>query len=348
MAQVRTVTGPIDSASLGVTLFHEHLLLNGSGAWHPPRVDDAEGWEIARSPLRMEYLGRLRNDPYLSMDNTRLDSVDEAVEEAGRFATAGGATIVEQTLEGNGRDPKGLKAIAERTGLNVIMGCGFYLERSHPPRVASMTANDIADDIERQIAEGEDGIRAGVIGEIGISPDFTPAEVRVLRGAARAQQRCGVPLSVHLPGWLRYGGRVLDIVEEEGGNVRATVLAHMNPSQDDGDYQRALADRGAWIEYDMLGMEFLYPGEGQSPSDDANARAIAGLMRDGYGGRLLLSGDIFVKTLLRRYGGFGYAHIPSAFLPRLCELGVTRESAVDLLTSNPRAVFESAAEGARS
>jgi len=68
MAVVRTVLGELDSADLGPTLFHEHLLLNGETAWHEPAPDDAEGWIIAREPVRMEFLGRLRNDPYLSLD----------------------------------------------------------------------------------------------------------------------------------------------------------------------------------------------------------------------------------------------------------------------------------------
>jgi phosphotriesterase-related protein len=169
-----------------------------------------------------------------------------------------------------------------------------------------------------------------------------------LRAAVRAQRATGVPLCVHLPGWLRYGHRVLDVVEEEGGILDATVLCHMNPSHGDPGYQRALADRGAWIEYDMLGMEFYYPGEGQSPSDEENAVAIARLMADGYGDRLLLSHDIFIKTLLRTYGGFGYAHVLTRFADRLERHGVSRDALLGLLTNNPRAVFEAAAEGRAS
>jgi phosphotriesterase-related protein len=188
-------------------------------------------------------------------------------------------------------------------------------------------------------------VHAGVIGEIGVGPHFTPAEEHSLRAAARAQRATAVPLSVHLPGWKRHGHRVLDIVEEEGGLLGATVLCHMNPSHGDREYQRTLADRGAWIEYDMLGMEFYYPGEGQSPSDEENATAIARLLEDGYGDRLLLSHDVFVKTLLRTYGGFGYAHVLTGFADRLERHGVGRDVVLRLLTDNPRAVFETAAEG---
>ncbi len=348
MATVRTVLGEIDSADLGPTLFHEHLLLNGETAWHEPELRDAEGWTIAREPIRMEFLGRLRNDPYLSLDNTRLDSVDTAVRELGAFAAAGGRTLVEVTPDAAGRDPAGLRAIAGATGLNIIMGCGYYLERTHPEGFVDMPIDDIADRIVADVLDGVDGVHAGVIGEIGVGLHFTPAEEHSLRAAARAQRRCGVPLSVHLPGWLRYGHRVLDIVEEEGGILGATVLSHMNPSHVDEAYQRSLADRGAWVEYDMLGMEFHYPGEGQSPSDEENAAAVARLLADGYGSRLLLSHDVFIKTLLRTYGGFGYAHVFNGFADRLERHGVARGQLLEILTANPKAVFDAAWEGRAS
>ena len=348
MVPVRTVLGEIDSAELGPTLFHEHLLVNGETAWRRPAADDAEGWVIANEPVRMEFLGRLRNDPYLSLDNTRLDSAETAIHEVEALIAAGGRTLVEVTPSAVGRDPLALRAIASATGLNIVMGCGFYLERTHPEGFANMSVDAIAELITADILEGVNGVHAGVIGEIGVGLHFTSAEEHSLRAAARAQRRCGVPLSVHLPGWLRYGHRVLDIVEEEGGILDATVLCHMNPSHADEAYQRSLADRGAWVEYDMLGMEFHYPGEGQSPSDEDNATAIARLLADGYGKRLLLSHDVFIKTLLRTYGGFGYAHVLTGFADRLERHGVGREQLLEILTANPRAVFDAAWEGRAS
>lgn len=348
MGSVRTVLGEIDSSELGPTLFHEHLVLRNDSAWRQPAPDDAEGQRIATSPIEMSFLGRLRLDPYLSLDNTSLDSVELAISELGPVLEAGGRTLVEVTPAASGRDPRALRRIAEATGLNIVMGCGFYLERTHPPGLADMLIDDVADLIMHDILEGVDGVRAGIIGEIGVGLHFTAAEEHVLRAAARAQRRCGVPLSVHLPGWLRYGHRVLDIVEEEGGILDATVLCHMNPSHEDVSYQCSLVDRGAWIEYDMLGMEFFYPGEGQSPSDAENAAAIARLVADGYGRRLLLSHDVFIKMLLRAYGGFGYAHVLAGFADRLERQGVDRARRMELLIDNPRAVFDAAWEGRSS
>ena len=165
------------------------------------------------------------------------------------------------------------------------MGAGFYLEASHPGYVRDMSVESIAEAIAADCGVSEDDpeVCAGIIGEIGVSKDFTPAEEKVLRGAARASKMSGAPLSIHLPGWERLAHRVLDVVESEGADLRHTVLCHMNPSLHDLKYQRSLADRGAFIEYDMIGMDYFYADQqAQSPCDEENAIAICKLVEDGY------------------------------------------------------------------
>jgi phosphotriesterase-related protein len=137
-----------------------------------------------------------------------------------------------------------------------------------------------------------------------------------------------VPIEVHLPGWERLGHRVLDILEQEGADLRHTVLCHMNPSFADKRYQRELAQRGAFLEYDMIGMSYYYADESaQSPSDEENARAIRELIDDGYIQQILLSQDVFLKTMLTRYGGHGYGYILKHFVP-VC--GATASAANNL------------------
>ena len=130
-------------------------------------------------------------------------------------------------------------------------------------------------------------MRIGLIGEIGVSSDFTEDERKSLRGAARAQARTGLPLMVHLPGWFRLGHAVLDLAEAEGADPSRTILCHMNPSWDDQAYQRSLAARGAFIEYDMIGMDYFYADQGvQCPSDDEAAQGILALIEAGFADRI--------------------------------------------------------------
>ena len=343
---VMTVKGEIGLDELGLTLIHEHILVDARSWWRGP--DSGASERVATGPVDAAILGELRMDPFANRDNCVLDDVDVAVEELGRFRDLGGRTVVEATCSSIGRDPVALRRISESTGLHVVMGAGYYLEGSHPAHFAGMSADDVADEIVRDVTEGVNGttIRSGVIGEIGVSADFTPAEQKSLRGAARAQRRTGVPLMVHLPGWLRRGGEVLDIVEEEGVDPAHTILCHMNPSGGDFDYQARLADRGAYVEYDMVGMDFYYADQdAQCPSDEENAAAIARLVSAGYGHKVLLSQDVFLKMMLTRHGGFGYGYILRHFVPRLHRHGLSDAQVRTMLEANPRAVF-AAAQGA--
>lgn len=337
---VMTVRGPIPVEEMGITLMHEHLLIDASSWWKEPA--EASRKHLAYQPVHMAILGDLRLDPFVNLDNCRLLDIEVAIAEVSQFRDLGGRTVVDVTPVGSGRDPLALLQISHRTGLHIVMGCGYYLERAHPPHVKRMGVDDIAAEIERDLTEGVagTGIRAGIIGEIGVSKDFTAEEEKVLRGAARAARRTGVPLTVHLPGWERLGHRVLDVIAEEGASLEHTILCHMNPSLHDFDYQCSLAERGAFLEYDMIGMDYFYADQqAQCPCDEENAQAIKRLLDAGYLGNLLLSQDVFLKMMLTRYGGWGYAHILRNFVPRLKRHGVSDEQINALLVENPRRVF---------
>ena len=338
---VMTVNGPINSGDLGVTLMHEHLQNDCSCWWNPPK-DPARQY-LAEGPVRIEILSELRQDPFVNKHNIALDEMDLCIEEIGAFARAGGRSVVDPTCRGIGRDPVKLRRIAAESGLNIVMGAGYYLASSMPDEVARLSIDDIADQIVTEALHGTDGTDAkiGLIGEIGVSSGFTASEEKSLRGAARAQVRTGLPLMVHLPGWFRLGHRVLDIAEAEGADLSHTVLCHMNPSHDDRDYQRSIAERGAFVEFDMIGMDYFYADQQvQCPGDDEVARAILRLADAGHLDRVLLSQDVFIKMMLTRYGGNGYAFVQRHFLPRLQRHGMDAALCAMLMTTNPRRVFD--------
>lgn len=339
---VMTVTGPVPVDEMGVTLMHEHILLDGAKAWRCPCDIDDEGRRVSEQPVNIEIIGELRMNPYLNRDNVSLDDADLALRELERYRRFGGNTVVDATTIGIGRDPEALARIARLSGLKIVMGTGFYLEFSHPDWLKAMDVEAIAQFIVDDVGGGETQppVMAGIIGEIGVSQDFTEAERRSLRGAARASARTGVPLTIHLPGWERLAHEVLDVVEEEGADLRHTVLCHMNPSWNDTAYQTSLAARGAFIEYDMIGMDYYYADQdAQSPSDEDNARGILTLVEKGYADRVLMSQDVFLKMMLTRYGGFGYAHVLRHFVPRLRRHGLDEAVIRRMLTDNPKSVF---------
>ena len=342
--KVMTVAGATPASALGITLMHEHILNDCRCWWHAPKTPERQ--YLSDSFVCMEILSELRQDPFVNKHNITLDDEPLAITELKDFAAHGGHTVVEPTCQGIGRDPRALKRISQASGLNIIMGAGYYLGSSHPAKVAGMTIDQIADEIVQEANAGVDGtdIKVGLIGEIGVSSDFTDQEEKSLRAAARAQARTGLPLMVHLPGWFRLGHKVLDIAAVEGAELRHTVLCHMNPSHDDLAYQGELASRGAFLEYDMIGMDFFYADQQvQCPSDEEAARAIVKLVEQGHIDRILLSHDVFLKMMLTRYGGNGYAYILKHFLPRLKRHGLTDQQLDILMCDNPRSVFEAKA-----
>ncbi len=341
MTLVTTVRGPIQAADLGICLTHEHVLNDVKSWWHLTESIGLDPEAFAHKPLGMEDLWDLKHDPFANLDNCRLDDLALAVEEVLRFAALGGRSLIETTVPGIGRDLRGLKAVSERTNIHIVAGTGFYLQSAHPGFVREKSAQELAEWIVTDIRDGEDGIRPGIIGEIGVSDQFTPDERKSLTAACLAQRETGLPMQVHLPGWFRSGDAVLDHVEANGVDPASVVLCHMNPSGDDQPYQQRLAKRGAWIQYDMVGAELFYADQGvQCPSDAENARNIVALIEAGHLHRLLLSSDIFLKNLLRRYGGPGYAHLLQYFIPRLRRLGVSADTIQVLLVTNPRSLFE--------
>jgi len=337
---VMTVTGPIPVENLGLTLMHEHIFIDGSRGWICPCHQPEKS--MAEQDVSIEIIGELRMNPYMNRDNTILDNSDLALSELRKFQILGGCSIVEVTNLGIGRNAPQLACIARMSGLKIIMGTGFYLEHTHPKWLKDMDVEAVTQFIVDDVGGGQKQpeIMAGIIGEVGISRHFTPEEEKSLRASARAARITSLPLSIHLPGWERLAHRVLDIIEEEGSDLNHTVLCHMNPPHCDLDYQISLLRRGAFLEYDMIGMDYYYADQkAQSPSDEENARAIARLIDMGHCNKILLSQDVFLKIMLTRYGGFGYGYILKHFLARLLRHGVERVAFDHMMINNPRHVF---------
>ena len=161
---VMTVLGPLPINEMGVTLMHEHILLDASGKWVPPCC--CSDRRLAEMPVKMENLGELSLNPLMSRDNCQLFDVDVAIDELTKFRALGGETVVDPTNIGIGRDPKALARIARLTGLNIIMGTGLYLEPSHPEWVKISSVEQLTERLIYDLggAEEKPEVLAGLIG----------------------------------------------------------------------------------------------------------------------------------------------------------------------------------------
>lgn len=330
-----TVTGPVDPATLGVTLMHEHVWMDTTP------VLAVHGYAAgADGPFDLARAAEARWNPGSHPDNYRLTDERVAVDELAHVAAAGGSTVVDVTPIGLGRDPRALAAIARRTGLRIVMGGGYYLGPVHPSGLAERSEAAIADGMIEEWRSGVDGsdIRPGIIGELGTSDPPLPEELRVLRAAAVASRATGLALSVHLHPWGRTGELVADTLLEAGADPARIILGHLTTAHDDGPYLRRLATRGTALAFDLFGFDHSLLGAGRYPPSDADVAAtVVRLVRDeGLGERILVSQDVGVRTRLRRYGGWGYDHLLRHVVP-LLRAGGLDDAAIDgLLVANPR------------
>lgn len=328
-----TVAGPVSAAGLGRASMHEHLWMDSSPllAVHGYVAGAARGWDAG-------IAAEARWNPGVHPDNYRLTDGAVAVAELEPFVAAGGRTIVELTPPALGADPERVRVIAAAAGIHVVMGTGHYLGPTHHPWVAAATEADIA---ARLIADattgiGDTTIRAGIYGEIGTSDPVRDDERRVLRAVAAAARETGLAISVHLHPWGHEGADVLDELEAAGAVPQRVILGHVTTAIDRPDALRAMADHGATLGFDLFGFDHSLLGPGRWPPSDRDVAAtIVGLISDGYADRVVLGQDIGVRTRLRRWGGWGYAHLLEHVVPMLRELGVDDDALDAMLVRNP-------------
>jgi phosphotriesterase-related protein len=305
MAHVQTVLGPIEPASLGLTLPHEHTQI---ALWH--------------IPSRWDYWQLTRDEPVI-------------LEELARYRAAGGSGIVDLTMPGVGRDPVWLRSLAEASGLQVVMGCGWYRTAYYPAEagIDRRSTAELADVLVAEIADGvgDSGVQPGILGEIGTDkPWLTPSEERVHRAVARAANRTGLAITTHAV-LSDVGLAQLRVFEEEGTDPGRVVIGHADSYQV-LDHYLAVIERGANLEFDFIGM----PWPRERHAERKTVELVSELLSRGHADRILLSQDVCSDDQLTAYGGNGYAYLLEGFLPRLRQAGVSDAEIETMTVANPR------------
>ena len=344
MPRIQTVTGDIEPEELGITLAHEHLLFDLLCYYSPP--DGAGKKRLAESRVQMDNLSQVIRNVFIVKDNLVQFDTELAIKELSYYKRAGGSTIVDLTNVGLARDPAAVKAISVATGVNVVMGCGFYVGASHPPRVAAKTVDELADEIVGDVTNGMDGtgIKPGIIGEIGTTMPLEENEMKSLRASARASLKTKLKVNVHpycgFPGgWAKDAHRLLDILEEEGMELSNVVLSHMDQSGFIMDEHQSLAKRGVFIDYDCFGQEAYYNPSQWDPRDIERVAGLASAVKHDLTPQLLISQDVCMKIHLKEFGGNGYDHILTNILPMLKAKGVTQTEIDTIMRENPKKVL---------
>ncbi len=349
--KVMTVRGPIDPDQLGPTLMHEHLFIALYRAFEPDDNTPATDWCLWDQDLTMDKLDMARDRKPIR-DNWVLVDEKTAIDEAMEFRYHGGGTIVEVTSIGIRRDPLAMARVSHATGLNVVMGAGWYQKLYHPADMGRRTVEDMTDEIVRDVTVGvgDTGIRSGIIGEVGIEGDpITENEVKSVRASGRASRATGAPISFHRGGIGRERLEVIGMLGEEGTDLSRVIFGHSDPIASDLDLMLELLSYGVYIQFDLLGrvgvaLRFV-PAEDDlrmfmtSAGTAAVAEAIPRLIEAGYADRILLSQDVCTKMQLKRYGGTGYSFVMEKFLPEMRSRGVSEEHIQMMMVENPKRIL---------
>ncbi|HEV7199308.1 MAG TPA: phosphotriesterase-related protein [Candidatus Limnocylindria bacterium] len=304
-----TVSGPIPPESVGFALLHEHTRVS---LWHIPGRFDY--WELAADELTI-------------------------ADELRDYRRRGGRTLVDLTVPGIGRDPERLRRLASRTGVQIVMGCGWYRGPYYPAEalIDRRSVDSLADELvsEFEHGVGETGIQPGIIGEIGTDkPWISALEERVHRAAARAAIRTGMTVTTHGV-QSAVGEAQLDIFLSEGVDPGRVVIGHAD-SWPDLDHYLAILDRGANLQFDFLGHRFDPVDEQREPRI---VELIVELLERGYGAQILLSQDVCHDMQLKVNGGFGYTYLQQHFLPALRTAAVGEGELERIMVENPRRIL---------
>ncbi len=298
---VMTVRGRVDAERLGVTLMHEHVLVDFIGA---------------------DKVSRARYNPQQVFE-TALPHLKKAAE-------LGCRTFVDCTPAWLGRDASILRRLAEVTRLNVITNTGYYGARQHvfvPAHAYTETAEQLAARWTREFEQGIDGtkVKPGII-KIGVDAGpLSEINAKLVGAAALTHLRTGLTIGSHT-GDGQAAMQQLDILEKHGVSPRAFIWIHAQ-NERNRDLHVQAARRGCWVEFDGISNRSL-----QQHLDLVTNLAGAGFLK-----QTLISMDAGWYHVGEPGGGNyrGYDSLFTEFLPALRK-SFNAAQADQLIAGNPR------------
>lgn len=313
MATINSVLGEMDTADLGFTLSHEHVLVSSAGIQqiYPEFID-------------------------------RAATIQRGIADLAAARAEGLRSIIDVTTIDLGRDIRLLEEVSRGSGVHIVCATGTW--RDIPRVFWTATPDDIAPLYIREIQEGieDTNIKAGIIKVANDMGGVTPEGEIILRAAARAQKATGVPISTHTWAPERVGEQQVAIFQDEGIDLNRVYIGHSNDTDDIG-YLTGLLEQGVWIGLDR------YPGRPEVLDWEARTQTAYKLIRAGWAHHIMLGHDWSVALLIAHREARaqrdianpdGYLFITRRVLPRLAQLGASQDDIHKIMIDNPRRFFE--------
>jgi phosphotriesterase-related protein len=302
---IMTVGGPVPTGKMGVSLIHEHILVDFIGA----DLISAERWNKVKVAERVL--------PFLR-----------------QIKESGCQTFVECTPEYLGRDVLLLKSLSDRSGLNIITNTGYYgaaNDKFLPKHAFDETAEQLS---LRWIDEWKNGID-----DTGIKPGFIKIGVdtgplseidkKLIKAAALAHLQTGMSIASHT-GPAVPAFEQLDILKQEGVAPEAFIWVHAQAEKDLSKHVKAAA-MGTWIGLDGL----------NDNNTGDYVRMIKNLKDNQLLNKVLISHDAGWYHPGEENGGEfrGYSTLFVELVPLLEKEGFSKNEIRQLLVTNPSEAF---------
>lgn len=302
---IMTVRGPVSARIMGISLIHEHILVDFIGA----DSVDKKRWDLVKVEQQiLPLLMKVKN--------------------------SGCQTFIDCTPAYLGRDPLLLKALSDSSGLNIITNTGYYGAGNNkylPKEAFSESADQLAG---RWIAESENGIegtgiKPGFI-KIGVNPGkLSEIHRKLVIAAARTHLKTGLTIASHT-GPAITAFEELDILREEGVSPEAFIWVHAQNEKDLSTHIKA-AKMGAWVSLDGLNDNNIEYYE----------MMIQNMKDNNLLNRVLLSHDSGWYHPGEEEGGKinGYSAIFDKLIPILLKDGFSQDEIHQLMVINPANAF---------
>lgn len=246
-----------------------------------------------------------------------LRLADEALafEGVGAFDQVGrGRLVVELTTPDLGRRPKALARVANKTGVDIVMGAGRYQTVFYEPDRDYALTEDLASRFITDIREGVGGVLPGIVGEIGTDSEcLSTLEERAHRAAAMAAEEEGLAVITHsLGNDVRMAQ--LRLLDDEGLPDNSVVTGHAETFVSRAGH-RDLMKSGAHLIFDTV----------RGLNAFCTRRTIDMLgweLEAGYEDAVMLSHDVCSTRHCSAYGGNGYIYVRDGFEAEMRKAGV--------------------------